>query len=583
MPEITELLRETHAAQASGDRDRMDSALGALHNQLRAALPEDPLVAASCLAVVSLEDIRAELEPIARAVQSRHASAIALVTTPEGRGELVEILVDLAPGNSGVWCPHALSRDAELAAQLAAAVALGGELNRWGVRWQLKGEAVESATRLRGSSLGLAMAVAVRAAQQGQAGPSGWAFTGGLDLNGQVVSVAGIPAKIRAAEAAGILHVALPAGDRAGLTQPQSMTLVPTGQFEALCQRLWPVEGQTKGRGIPWRWALLLLPVLVAWTALLDGAELLVRGPLMRGLLGELPAENVLVMGLPQGDRKEARWDYPDILDGLVQAGATAIGFDVLFLAESDADGSFSAAIDRAESAGVEVILPRRFDGQDFLELSTGLAQSGHSAMVVLEQDLLFGSVRRLPLRLTDRDGRQEWALSVALLAGHLGADPPFFQGQSLAVGVTRNESHAQRMWLPPVARAPRMDWGGDLSGARGKAVLIGALDGHADALRTPSGLRYGVEIHAAATESLARQKGLRGASPLSEALLALFVGLFTALGAKRLGPRRRRWALGLGAGTVVILIGALKAGVVFALSPVILASFLGVFVGGRT
>jgi len=202
--------------------------------------------------------------------------------------------------------------------------------------------------------------------------------------------------------------------------------------------------------------------------------------------------------------------------------------------------------------------------------------------MVVLEQDLLFGAVRRLPLRLTDSNGEQEWALSAALLAAHLGVEAPVLDGQVLAVGVTRNSSHAERMALPPVARPSRIEWDGSLEAVQGKAVLVGVVDGHADALRSPSGLRYGVEIHAAAAESLARQKGLRGASPVTEALLALLVGLFTALGAQRLGPRRRRWAFGLGAGTLVLLVGALKAGMVFSLSPVLLASLLGVYVGGR-
>lgn len=581
MREITDLLRQAHIAKSSGDIDRIDSAIGALHNQLRVALPKDPLVASSCLSLVTVPELREELSEIAAQVQSRQASVFALVTTPEGRGEVVEVLVDLAPGSSGVWCPHSLSRDSEVAAQLAAAVALGSELDHWGVRWQLKGEAVDSASRLRGSSLGLAMAVAVRAAQQGRGGLDQWAFTGGLDLNGQVVSVSGIPAKIRAAQSQGLEHVALPEPDLAGLKQ-ESLDLVPVRQFEGLVQQLWPVVQSRPRRQVPWRWLVLILPIFLAWTALFDGVELVVRGELMKALLGELPADNAVVLGLPPGDRKEARWEYPDKLDALVEAGATAVGFDVLFLSESPADTEFSAAIDRARAAGVMVVLPRRFDGQDFLPISTGLAESGTSAMVVLEQDLLFGAVRRLPVRIRDRQGQTQWALSVAVLAGHLDAEEPTLNGRELAVGVTRNVSQGERLILPPVARSVAIGWEDDLDAVRGKVVLIGAMDGHADALRTPSGLRYGVEIHAAAVEALARQKGMRGASPFSETIVVLFVGLFTAFGALRLGPRRKNAAYGLGVGTVVLLVGALKVGVVFALIPVILASVLGVFVGGR-
>lgn len=581
MREITDLLRQAYAAKSSGDKDRIDSAMGALNNQLRVALPVDPLVAASCLTWVRLPEIREELERIAQQVKPRQASCFALVTTPEGRGELVEILVDLAPGTSGVWCPHSLSRDAEVAAQLAAAVALGSELEHWGVRWQLKGDAVAEASRLRGSSLGLAMAVAVRAAKNGATVGKDWGFTGGLDLDGQVVSVAGVPAKLRAAQKAGLAHVALPASDRAGLRE-EGPQLLPVAHFEAVVQRLWPVEVPLRRRGLPWRWLLLILPVFLAWTALFDGLELFFRGELMQALLGELPADNVVVLELPPGDRKEVRWDYPDQLDALVAAGATTVGFDVLFLSESDADPEFGRAIQRAEAAGVSVVLPRRFDGQSFLPISNGLSPFGTSAMVVLEQDLLFGSVRRLPLQLRDAEGRQEWAFSVAVLAGHLDAEEPVFRGRELAVGVTRNASQGGRMLLPPVARTPAIRWGEELSSVRGKAVLIGAMDGPTDALRTPSGLRYGVEIHAAAIEALARQKGLRGASPLGEAFIVFFVGLFSALGALRLGPRRKGVVYGLGIGTIVFLVAALKVGVVFSLIPVIAASLLGVYVGAR-
>lgn len=582
MREITDLLRQAHAAKASGDKDRIDSAMGALNNQLRVALPSDPLVASSCLQWVREPEIQKELERVATDLQSRQAACFALVTTPEGRGEVVEILVDLAPGSSGVWCPHALSRDAEVAAQLAAAVALGPELEHWGVRWQLKGDAVDSASRLRGSSLGLALAVAIRAAKTGVAVGADWAFTGGLDLNGKVVSVSGVPAKVRAAKERGLARVALPGSDVAGLNS-EDMELIGVAHFEALVQRLWPAKVPSVRRGLPWRWGLLALPVLMAWTALFDGAELWVRGPAMQALLGELPADNVVVLGLPPGDRKAARWDYPDQLDALVAAGATSIGLDVLFLSESDADSEFAAAIQRAEAAGVGVVLPRRFDGHAFLPISEALSEFGASAMVVLEQDLLFGSIRRLPIQIQDANGHQEWALSVALLAAHLDAGQPVLEGRELAVGVTRNASQGGRVVLPPVARATTLKWGEDLGPVRGKAVLIGAMDGHSDALRTPSGLRYGVEIHAAAVEALARQKGLRGASPLGQSILVLFVGLFTAFGAQRLGPRRKNAAYGLGLGTAVFLLAALKVGVVFSILPVLVASVLGVFVGGRS
>ena len=460
MASLQEILQEVSAAKASGNADRIDSALGELHLALRVALPEDPLVAASSLHHVSDPELLSQLETIASRVEPRVARANALVVTPEGRGHSVEILVDLAPGKSGVWCPHELSRDADLAAQLAAAVALGKEQGQWGVRWQIRGGAMEATTRLRGSSLGLAVAVAVRAARQGRTVPESWCFSAGLDLDGQLVEVSGLPAKIRAAHAAGHSNLALPSASIAGLRAPEGLTLHPQAHFEALSEQIWPrVEKRRRGR-LPLKWGLLLLPVLMAWTSLLDGLELFARGPLMRQVLGELPSDNAVVLALPQGDRKALRWDYPDQLARLVDAGATAIAFDVLFLSDSEADPLFVEAIEKARAAGVTVILPERFDGQVFVPRGRAFAELEPSATVLVEEDLLFGTVRRIPLRLVDATGSGRWSLSAVLLSAHLRADPPRLEGGLLSVGVTRNRAQSERMVLPPVARPKRLEWG---------------------------------------------------------------------------------------------------------------------------
>ena len=585
MPSITDKIREAWAAKASGDGDRLDSALGELNLALREQLPEDPLVAATCLQHVSDPELLEELQRIAQKLESRQSQAVALVVTPEGRGHCVEILVDLAPGTTGVWCPQELSRDANLAAQLAAAVALGSEQDKWGVRWQLRGGPVGATTRLRGSSLGLAMVVAVRAARQGREVPKGWCFSAGVDLDGQLVEVSGLPAKIRAAEEAGHDNVALPRASRPGLKAPGQLELHGHTHFEAVAQQLWPKDTQKSARRVNWRWLMLLLPVVMAWTAFFDGLELWIRGPLMRQVLGELPAENAVVLALPSGDRKALRWDYPDHIDQLVEAGATSIGFDVLFLAESEADPLFAEAIEEARLKGVHVILPQRFDGNEFLPRASSFEGTAPSATVILEEDLLFGTVRRLPVRLVDATGQVRWSLSVALLASHLGVDEPVMQGSTLAVGVTRNQTHADRMLLPPVARPERVQWGDVLEDGvlSGKAVFIGVVDGHTDTLRTTSGVRYGVEVHAAAFETLARQKGLRSPSRLMESFLTLFVGVLSALFSWKLGQRRRFMAYSVGLFGLGAMAGALKMGLVFSFAPVLLACVLGVWIARRS
>jgi len=583
MPDFPELIRDANAAKASGDQDRVDSSLGALQLHLKHELPKDPLVAASCLALVTQVDLIAELEAISKGLESRQGLSKALVVSPDGRGALLEIVVDLAPGSSGVWCPHDLGRDAQLAAQIAAAVALGADLERWGVRWQVRGPALASASRVRGSSLGLAMAMAIRAAVGQRPVPEGWAFTGGVDLDGRIVEVAGVPAKVRAAAEGGIEQVGLSLNDKAGLRIPDGLTIHGYSYFEAACQELWPV-GVIRGKSrISWKWVWLLLPVVISWTALLDGLEIYLQGPLMRHVLGELPADNVMVLDVPTKDIEERRWDYPDRIDALVAAGVTTIGFDLLFIEDHPADTEFADAVRRAEKAGVKVVLPKRFEDEHFLPSATELVDVGQSAMVLLNQEMLFGTVRGLYVQKRAVEG-SEWALSVELLAGHLGAPRPELKGDTLSVKVLRNRLHREQMLLPPVSRPQRLDWDTPegFVAAKDKAVLLGVVDGYADVLRTPSGNRYGVEIHAAATEALARQRGLRRASPLTELLLIFVLGLLTTLGARRLGSRRRYWAYGLGFGCVGVLLLALKAGLVFALSPVVIASILGVELSRR-
>ena len=583
MPTLPEIIQEVGAATASGNQDRIDSALGELHLALRVELPSDPLLAASSLVHVTEPELLEALEKVASQMEPRVGRANALVVTPEGRGHCVEIVVDLVPGNTGVWCPHELSRDAHLAAQLAAAVALGQEQGQWGVRWQIRGGAMGATTRLRGSSLGLAVAVAVRAALTGRSAPSHWSFSAGLDLDGQLVEVSGLPAKIRAADAAGHRDVVLPLASASGLGAPDGIRLRPHAHFEAVSEELWP-QRRGRSRTVSWKWGLLLLPMVMAWTSLLDGVDLFVRGPLMRQVLGELPAENAVVLALPEGDRKALRWDYPDQIRRLVDAEVTAIGFDVLFLSDSDADTLFVEAIEEAANSGVSVVLPQRFDGHDFLPRGKAFRTLEPSATVLVEEDMLFGAVRRLPVRVVDAQGTVRWSLSAALLSAHLRTAPPRLDGGVLSVGVTRNKTQSDRMILPPVERPERLGWEESFEegSLRGKAVFIGVMDGPSDALRTSSGVRYGVEIHAAAFETLARQRGLRSPGPVWNAMTAFVVGLVSAFVARRKRNRGRYMVFGVGALALVGVAAALQVGLVFALAPALVAHFLGIWVGRR-
>ncbi|MFM2245319.1 MAG: Lon protease C-terminal proteolytic domain, partial [Pseudomonadota bacterium] len=204
-------LEAAAAAARGGDRHALRAARAALRAALEAAPAFDPLLAAACLPHVDDDALRARLEAAAAGARPTSARCGALCTDGAGEGHLIELLVDLVPGDGEVWTPDAVARDSALAVQVAAAAALGGAARQLGVRWQLLG-APPGAT-LSGGSLGLAAGLAALAAQRGVAIPTEVAVTGGLDLSGVVQPVAGVPAKLRAAAAAGRTRALVPAGE----------------------------------------------------------------------------------------------------------------------------------------------------------------------------------------------------------------------------------------------------------------------------------------------------------------------------------------------------------------------------------
>ncbi len=565
MSALPELIQAVEAAQ--GDPHRRRSALGRLQLALTEQLPSDPLLAASCLAVVEDADLRLELAPIAERATSRTATARALVVDAEGQGRVVEVVVALSPGGEGAWSPQAIARDAAIAAQLAVAVVTGGE--RWGVRWQVRGEGLD-AFELRGSSIGLAIAVATRAALLQREVPAGWAFTGGVDLDGSVAAVAGIPGKLRAAAEAGLTSAAIPAAARRVSRPPRGLSVVPVVRLEALLEHLFPAPDARRLR-LPWRPLVVLLPALLAWVSATDALDGLLQAALMRAVLAPLPAENTAILPLPpDADFRALRAAYPEVLAGLAAAGATAAAFDVLMLTETPNDTALAAAMGR-----LPVVLPVRWRGSGFQSPPAPLADATLPAIIEVEQDRLFSRVRRAPVRLISPDGTAHWHLAARALQAHLGAEPPTLADDILRIGVTRNPTRMERLYLPPVAPSPRLSWTDPTSwsAAKGRVVLLGVLEGRQDRLRTPMGDRYGVELHAALIEAMARQAALRVASPGGDALAALLCGGLTFAMAASLPRRRRLIAVVVPVAGLVVLAALLVAGLMLAPTPLLLAA----------
>jgi hypothetical protein len=560
MSELSDLLQAAVTARASGDPGRSQAALGRLHRALRQELPRDPLLAASCLGVVTDGALAESLAKLSVQAQPRSARARCLFVDERGRGEVAELVVELSPGGSGVWTVQPTGEEVRLAVQVAMAAALGGELSRFGVRWQLAGD--YAGRRLTGGSLGLPAAVAARAALRQLQVPEDWAFTGAVEVDGRIGAVRGLPAKLRAAGAAGLHHVVVPTG--APLSAPDGVSLHPCEHLEAVSQQLFPKETAAGRSPLRWAWAaMVLVAPALAWMSATDPLEVALQAPVSTVVHGVVPARQTALVGLPErDDRRALRAELPQVLRDLHDAGAASVILDVLLLAETEHDDALEAAI---AALDMPVIAPLRVDGHR--EPAIGGLQVGSP---VLEQDMLFGRVRYLPAQL---DGT--WALSVHGLATLLDAEPTWTP-ESLSLGVTQNPLRDGQLYLPHVDPSPRMDWGGPYDAADGKVVLIGVLSGPEDHFRSVTGARYGVELHAAALEALAAQRGLRLGHPTWDALGALATGLATLL-ATALLPARRRW-LGLlvPLAALSVAFGVVVGGTLPALLPLVLASILG-------
>ncbi len=517
-------------------------------------------------------------------VAGKHtAQQAALIVDASGRGHRVELGVHIDENGSGIQHPPNAGRDAQVAAQLSTAVALGTAADQYGVRWDLRGFTAE----LHGTSLGLPLALALWCAANDKVMPTGVALTGGLDLDGRVAPVSGIPAKLRAAVHAGIHTVYVPADGLGQLDIPSGLTVRPVRSFEGLIDRLFRPSGTTPGR-LRWEFGLLAIPLLMALTGLTSRLEPLLHDPLLRGIHGPLPADNTAIVAFPpQRDARALRAQHAETIDALVDAGAKAIFFDVILLAETRHDETIGSAIQRAKDRGVPVILPLMTENQEVLyPESSALRDAAWFGAVVAQTDTTFWHVRRAPMRIHSLDGEQFWHAAAQTARAHLGAEePPTITGGDLVIGPNRNPVWADLAYLHPAESSPVIayDQPDDFEQVRGRSVLIGEMGGADDVHRTDSSTVYGVEIEAALVETLLQQRAPRLLSPEVNALAALFVGIATAL-LGVVAPGQRRFVAwiapitGLFAGIVLVV-----AGILMAFMPMIVSAGIGLWIGQRT
>ena len=503
----------------------------------------------------------------------------ALIVDPTGRGHRVTLSVVLDPSEEGIQHPPNVGRDTAVAAQLAAAVALGRKAEETGIRWAIRGFTSE----IQGTSLGLPLAACIWAAAHGQRLPHDLALTGGVDLDGRVAPVAGVPAKLRAAEASGSRVVVVPAEGLGQLDPPGGLQLVPVRRFEDVIARYFPSDVSTRRRWLRPHFLALLIPMMMAFTSLSARVEPLLHDPLLRGIHGAVSAENTAIVAFaPQRDARALRPEHPALIDALVAAGAKSIFFDVIMLAETEHDGAIGEAIDRAFDAGVPVILPLKLEGGAALKPSSpALKERAWFGAVLAQTDTTFWRVRRAPMRVRAQDGQAHWHAAAQAVRAHLGVtDEPVIADGVLTIGPNKNAVWADVVYLHPAEPAPVLAYGeDDLSAVRGRTVLVGEMGGADDVHRTDAGAVFGVEVEAGLIETLLQQRAPRLASPETNALIALLIGLCTALFGLSLPASRRLLAVTVPAVGLLMAAVLVVAGVLVSIVPIAVAGAVGMWI----
>ena len=436
-------------------------------------------------------------------------------------------------------------------------------------------------TRLHGTSLGLAVAVAAHAARRGRTVPAGWAFTGGVELDGSVTPVSGVPAKLRAAAAAGAVSAAVPAesGDAAA-AGALPLSVVPVSTLAAVLARLHPEHRPSALR----RWGrlgLLLVPVLLALTSVLAPLEAWISHGVVSLTRGPLAMDDVAVLAVDVPDPRALRADHPATLAALADAGVRAVVFDLALSTATKHDAAIGEAITALQARGIPVVLPARFR-LDGVSRPTAVLADAPALVGIVEarRDTLLNVVRALPVRRAAPDG-MVWNASV-LAAGALQrpAEPvaPVLDRDVLVVGTLQSPVWAGLLHLPPLGHPLTVSYGDTEAYAdlRDRTVFIGAFGGSDDIHLTPGGRRYGVELLAGGLQTVLRQAALDRASPEAEAGLALVTGLGTAWLALALPRRRRRLALLVPGATVAVSLALSVSGLLVAFLPALVAAALG-------
>ncbi len=298
------------------------------------------------------------------------------------------------------------------------------------------------------------------------------------------------------------------------------------------------------------------------------------------------PSPNIVIVGIDDATlnrygQRLTEWSrsrHAQAIDNLSQAGAQAIGIDVLFADSSPDDDILATAI---QSAG-NVVLP--LVGSEVLELTEEgvsyqqilfpaaalrehLANTGH-ANITPDRD---GTVRQLPLVITDDTGQAYPAFSLAVLHTHFSLPMPDaytpVDGTLNAVARDIQVDSFLRLRVnfspddnsrPYLSYADVIEGNFDPSVVNNKIVLIGlTATGEVDAWEVPTsaGKVPGVYIHADAMDTILNELYLTEAGAAIMLLITLLLAVIAALALPRL---RLLWG---GALSLILFVGFLVAG----------------------
>jgi adenylate cyclase len=330
------------------------------------------------------------------------------------------------------------------------------------------------------------------------------------------------------------------------------------------------------------------------------------------------PSNNIVIVGIDDYSLETyGKWsEWPRELhaiavDNLAAAGATVIGYDIVFADESPDDGEFAAALANAGNVVLAVAGSDRVQNQEgvvtlnrFLVPAETLGQpadkTGH-VNVIPDHD---GKVRRIPIIARDKDGPTYPSLGLAVLFTLFHQEPSaVYELQNHKVhlfgrDIPLDDAYFMRLnyavadnSLVTISYADIISGNFDTSLVKNKIVLVGMMaTGDVDTWSIPVAAARvpGVLVHAAEIDTILRMKFLAeagtGVNILTMLLLtALSAGILPLFGTWRWTDVIKTTGFALGLLVVYVFISALIAGRGYILNVLYPAMTIGVIYVSNT